>query len=617
MWNKPFARLLGFLNPPDPTNPSGAPDRESGRPSASGGLPILAAEADPLGDVPRYPPFDTGIPLISTEHVIRSQRELIERIFRACGMSREEHSRLVTPVIENLAAYVHLLPATNTLHHKGAGGLFRFALEIGLHAMQHANGAVFPISGGIERRHFTQPKWALATLLAGMCSQIYRPICTMTVLTRDGRQWAALLTPLHAWGTSLGANRYFIRWHDDSERQAGVQGSAAYLVSKIIPAEVLQHLAQDNHDIVPAMTAAITGAEGYGAGNPIARILGPLTTRVIDEDLKSAPQNYGHLSLGLHLEPHLIDAMRLLVRTAWSINKGDSVVLAGAEGVFLVWPTAAANIVALMTRDHFAGVPKHPDTLAEMLCAAGVFERNPAQGPYWSVIRPDSMEAVDDAVRLSSAALILPKDQDLQPYAQIRLMLASENKAAAPSAPAAAAPAEAARASKPQAGKAKTKEAHLQPQLFEAGESDGATAVEPAVVPAGEAAPAQASARKSPPPEQGADRLLAALKPDTAAMLRGILANRMSGTLTGIVAAVPKGVGISHDEVSAHGVHVATAIDDLSARQWLWMDPTKPQRKIHTVEHLGQDYKMVIIRRDIALAIGLLDEGTCAAAKQG
>ena len=66
--------------------------------------------------VTRYPPFDKGIPLIEIDTLIRSQADLITRIFRTAGVSREEFNERFDPPIRNLAKHIHLLPATSTTY---------------------------------------------------------------------------------------------------------------------------------------------------------------------------------------------------------------------------------------------------------------------------------------------------------------------------------------------------------------------------------------------------------------------------------------------------------------------------------------------------------------------
>ncbi|MFD2274209.1 TraI domain-containing protein [Undibacterium arcticum] len=51
-----------------------------------------------------------------------------------------------------------------------------------------------------------------------------------------------------------------------------------------------------------------------------------------------ARKNYGKLTVGNHLEPYLLDAMRQLYRTGfWKINETKSRLWYSPEGLFLIW----------------------------------------------------------------------------------------------------------------------------------------------------------------------------------------------------------------------------------------------------------------------------------------
>lgn len=379
---------------------------------ATGSSALPDVEEDAHEEIPLYPPNDRGIPSEPVSRVLERQKDLVVRIRRAAGVAPDAFAKYETP-IANLASYVHLLPATDIQYFVGAGGLIRMSLEIGLHSLQLSHASVFPMIGSIEKRASILPKWELATFLAAICSQLYRPMTNMVVTDRDNNQWPQILLPLSEWLESVGAPRYFIRWtpgRDSAERQ----NCATYVINKIIPAEVLQYLNEDNNIIVASMTAAISGGDLNPSENPIARIVAPITTRVIKEDMQQNSRHYGNYSLGIHLEPHLIDSMRRLIKNGkWSVNVKGARVWVGTDGVFVVWGAGAKEIVSLLTTDSFVGLPQDPDTLADILIDAKVLVRNADLGRYWTIILPESGVLIDNAVRLASDSLIFPNKQDL------------------------------------------------------------------------------------------------------------------------------------------------------------------------------------------------------------
>ena len=98
-------------------------------------------------DIPRYPPFMKGLPAVPPARLLETQQELIERIAGASVLPPEDFRRLFLPIIERFAAFVHLLPASQSHHHRGAGGLFRHSLEVAYWALQAADKVLLDTTG--------------------------------------------------------------------------------------------------------------------------------------------------------------------------------------------------------------------------------------------------------------------------------------------------------------------------------------------------------------------------------------------------------------------------------------------------------------------------------------
>lgn len=578
---------------------------------------LSCASAATRCDVPRYPPYERGIPVVSPTEIVRGQEELIDRIFRAAGLPREEFKR-IEAVVERLARYVHLLPATSTTHHRLEGGLFRMALEVGLYSLQAANGAVFP-TGSVERRYAINPKWHLATLLAGMCAQLWRAASNVVVVGRHDERWMPLLMPLYEWAKCSADEVYYLRWREDAD-VVGAQASSAFLINQIVPSEMLQFLASDSPEVLAAMTSAIAGSDLNPSRNRIARIVAPVTTQVIEEDLKRLPANYGKASIGYHLEPHLIDAMRRLVKGgAWVPNASGGILWIGSDGTYLDWSRAASDVAGVMTRDAFVGVPKDPDTLADMLCDANVLERTAAGERYWRILLPDTGELRDGAVRFALRGLVMPQQYDFGPFESVQLRVA-DARVPAPQPKAAGA----------------TRSAHANhesavlPQVEQPVEMSVEQPVEQAEAPrspaksrrekrephgprpsstSGEAAGQQATERSTGAEvvSRGsgqADRLLSKLRPEHAALLKRVVECQRTGQLTGLVRAIETGLVVTQEELGAHALNAFEVIDEISQRDWLWRDPAKPLRKVHKIDIDGTEHLAIVIKAEIAAMMG-------------
>jgi conjugal transfer pilus assembly protein TraI len=609
-------------------------------------LDVYAGEVAGEYAITRYPPFDKGIPVVDPTKLLCAQGDLLDRIRRSAGVTRAEFEAYYRKPIENLAWYVHLLPATSSTYFRGTGGLFRMSVEIALNSLQAANAAVFP-TGNVERRHVLLPRWTLACFLGGLCSQCYRTINMLSALTRNNAQWQPLLGSLYAWTQERAVDVYFVRWLDEQGIQ-GERATAAYAIPKIIPADVLQYLSEGNNQIVQAMTAAVSGADIHMSENPVARLVAPVITRVIEADLKRSATHYGHLVIGAHLEPHLLDAMRRLVKQGqWVANSPASGrIWCGGDGVYIDWIPASRDIADILARDAFAGVPKDPDTLADLLARAKLLQLNRGDEKYWSITLPGTFEVKEGFVKLADKATLFPPGYDMKQFDGISLCVEVKRRKPAsplPSScsreeetpqsetpqPEASQPGEIKELKKRESPVSKTQPKE-QAELFPDGQSP-----EPAearredaneTIQNEEAVPgrkvsksrtARAQDVKSMPETAGSPKhtdreitvetLLASLKGPNALLLSEIIRAKKEGTLHGRILRVSGGIGITPDELSNHGIPSMELVQELSAKGWLYVDPKKPSRTIHVVEENGKSLRVLILKPEFAGILGLGD----------
>mgnify|MGYP001825410283 CR=1 FL=1 len=97
-------------------------DRRKTAPEPAPGGAVCMSPKD--SDIPRYPPFVRGLPVAAPARIIATQSELIARLQDGLAFTDARFATLVRPVIERYAAFVHLLPASEAHHHRGAGGAF-------------------------------------------------------------------------------------------------------------------------------------------------------------------------------------------------------------------------------------------------------------------------------------------------------------------------------------------------------------------------------------------------------------------------------------------------------------------------------------------------------------
>lgn len=575
---------------------------------------------------PHYPPSDRGIRLESVESVISSQQTYIDRIQKTAGLPKSEFEERFLPVITNIARYVHLLPATRTSHHRGAGGLFRLSLELGFYSLQTANSSIFIDKGSsnAESRLNLHPRWVYAAFIAGACSEMYRAVTDMIVTNSDGDKWPQFITPLYDWALQQNNHKYHIAWNtqDEADVIALNQATAAYIMSAIVPKEGMQYLNTGNNEIVPAMTIAITNASPNGMKNQIQNIIRSIKKHVIERDLKSNSERYGDFTVGSHLEPHLIDAMRKLLRKkTWEVNTKGARVWNSKDGTFIIWQAAAKEITAVLKESELPGIPSEADTLADILINAGVATPNNQEGRYWEICIPTNMQLYS-AIRLQQTEVLFndPTDLPVTTESLLPSMLvknaSNQIKKLDPS-----------NHEEPKSDVSKDSSVEKAQTV----ETDQKNNTEPSSAPAATAETTIISENntatantvilhKITPVIQGekkvpqevkegdsdiAEKLLNSLPAEWSDFLKAIIDDYKHSRSTGPIFSVAGGVAISTAELEAHGhTNYAGLVKVLSDKSWLWIDVEKPLKKLFEHENGGSKYKVIILKVEIARGLG-------------
>ena len=185
----------------------------------------------------------------------------------------------------------------------------------------------------------------------------------------------------------------------------------------------LQFLNEDNAVIVPHLLASIGGMPVYRDHNVLDSLVRRSLALVIDRNLQANADRYGAPQFGSHLERYLVDALRRLAasHSAWAPNHEKSRVWFGRDGLFLLWPQSAADMQALLEADQLPGIPKAPETVLELLLAAGVLEAQDGDRATWTIRPPEAKSALE-AVKLASPAILFAGVDALPLPLELRLV---------------------------------------------------------------------------------------------------------------------------------------------------------------------------------------------------
>lgn len=355
--------------------------------------------------VTAYPASDPGFAALPVDELLAGEADLIARIKLCYGADRDGFERDILALVRHYAACVHLLPATADNYFSTPGGLFRLGLETAFFSLQGTDAHIFSGRMSISARRQLEPRWRHATFIAGLCSELHRLMSHVIVTDAAGETWPAFLQPLTDWLASRGSERYFLRWRPQAVEARGL---GLFALPHVVPPAVMADLAEGNAVIVPHLLASIGGIPVYRDHNILDELVRRSLALVIDRNLIASADRYGSPQYGSHLERYLVDALRRLTRgnSAWLPNRDKSRLWFGQDGLFLIWPGGAEDIHQLLEADQLAGIPKAPETVLELLLAAGVFEAATAGRSTWS-IQPPGAKAPLEAVKLSAPAILL------------------------------------------------------------------------------------------------------------------------------------------------------------------------------------------------------------------
>ncbi|WP_406625186.1 MobH family relaxase [Acidovorax sp. SDU_ACID1] len=336
----------------------------------------------------RYASSDPGFEALPLPAILASHEHLLNRTKLCFGADRPTFERELMPLVRGYAGFVHLLPATANNYFHTPGGLLQLGLETAFFSLQGTDAHIFSGRATITERRALEPRWRIATYIGGLCCELHRVLSHLIVTTADGEEWPAFLGGLTDWLAQQRADRYFVRWRPNAQESRGL---GLFALPHVIPAEVLQSLGEGNAIILPQLMASIGGVPQYREHNVLDELVRRSMALVIDRNLLASADRYGTPQYGSHLERYLVDALRRLAagHSAWTPNREKSRVWFGPEGLFLVWPGAAEDVLSLLESDQLAGIPKSPHTLLDLLLEAAVFVAPDATRQTWPILPPE------------------------------------------------------------------------------------------------------------------------------------------------------------------------------------------------------------------------------------
>lgn len=247
---------------------------------------LAANAADALRPAPSWAPHDV-LPVVGGARLLArpATAHLVRSIISKSGLSASNVERDLVPIIEAYAAFVQMLPASESHHHAQPGGLLQHTLEVVDFSLSYRRSYMLPLGAGAERVNELKHVWTMACILVSMFHDIGKPMSDLVVtlyaasgVGREGRIW----TPLAGTMASQGGTHYHVDFNRERRYEQHAELSVI-LMQRLVPSHILAWIGEQDRDLLPLILGSLAGGE-----NRPKSILADITKRA---DMESTRVN--------------------------------------------------------------------------------------------------------------------------------------------------------------------------------------------------------------------------------------------------------------------------------------------------------------------------------------
>lgn len=317
-----------------------------------------------------YPPMARAIPSEPLDGILYRNRDRILEINEALGLSDKDFDSLLMPVIRNFASFVHLLPSSESHHHRGAGGALRHSLEVAFWSARAAEDVIFCRNADPRKRRKIEPLWRVAACVAGLLHDAGKPISDVSITDETGQVWHPLEQTLYEFLRAKRRDGYYISWRGGRYKRHEAFTQRAF--DKIVPSSFVTHLMAHDPDIMFAIHDAFYALDD---SNLISKIITWADHESVRRDaMEDVERKVGaDFDYGLPVHRHIFNAIRRLVKAGkWTTNQPGAKIWHGDEGTFLVFKHGLLDIISDIKKEVGVTIRNDPDGLTDELIQRGL-----------------------------------------------------------------------------------------------------------------------------------------------------------------------------------------------------------------------------------------------------
>lgn len=332
----------------------------------------------------QFPPHADCFQVKPAADLLAAQSAQVKGVQRLCGVPDSHWKSLYLNALLSYSGYVQLLPASESHHHPGPGGLLTHTLEAVNHALRIRRGHLLPQGADTEEITAKQDLWSYAVFSSTLLHDIGKPLMDQLITLYDPRgqnlgQWDALCPmPTGAW--------YRIRFRQQRTYRLH-ERSALLLARLIIPTQALAWLASDQA-VMAAWLAAVSG------DHEEAGILGEISQQA---DALSVAGNLGSPAgaaplpgARTPLHERLVTGLRYLLKEGRiPLNRDGAAAWFDGERLWLVSKRGIDALREHLTQEGHSGIPTRNDRIFDELQQHGITISNGERSIWKATVSGD------------------------------------------------------------------------------------------------------------------------------------------------------------------------------------------------------------------------------------
>lgn len=330
----------------------------------------LLHRSNPLVEIT---PPDGHMPVAPARALLAFHITTLDPIRSLIGVPDTHWDRLYRPMFEAFAGFVQQLPASESHHHAGTGGLLRHSLEVALEAMKLRRGALLPSGATAEALSRLQDVWTYACVSAALLHDVGKPLADQQIT-----MFSVNHTPLGQWRPTDGpmgqlAKYYRIEFIAKRKYQRH-ERLTPLLAWHIVPAEGLRWLSSEPE----AMDAWLATLQGdYEEAGPLGAIVSKADCLSVARDLSGGSRARMATARTKPLADRLVTALRhLLTQELLPLNRRGAAGFLVDQDLWLVSKRVLDAIKEHLTQEGQTGIPSRNDRLMDELQQRGLLIPN-------------------------------------------------------------------------------------------------------------------------------------------------------------------------------------------------------------------------------------------------